>query len=226
MTSLVPSDSLRNFLGEASGTYYQSLKDVPAAIDYLRNRGMSGDSARLFRLGVVDDPLPGHEKYKGMLSIPYLTRAGVVSIRFRCIPEIEHPGQTCKEIPKHPKYRSLPSDPPRVYNVESLHKPSQVIAITEGEMDCVTATQAGIPTVGLPGVSSFRDYMTRLFAGYQTVWILADNDDKGQGEEFAEKIAGKIQNARISLMPPGHDVNSFVVENGAAALLDRLEFKK
>lgn len=226
MTSLVPSNSVKSFLGEASETYYQNLKDVPDAIDYLKNRGLSGASARLFQLGVVADPLPGHEKYKDMLSIPYLTRGGVVSIRFRCIPDITHPGQTCKEVPKHAKFRSLPGDQPRVYNTRALHVPSDYICIAEGEPDTWTAAQAGLPVVGLPGATSFRDYMPRLFAGYSVVYVLTDNDDKGEGQKFAEGIAVKVPSTRIILMPDGHDVNSFVLEQGPQALLDRLELKK
>lgn len=121
---------------------------------------------------------------------------------------------------------SLPGDQPRVYNTAALHRPSNFLCIAEGEPDTWTATQAGLPCVGLPGVSSFRDYMPRLFAGYEKIYVLADNDDKGQGLEFGEKIAERVPNTRVMLMPEGHDVNSFVLEQGPEALLDRLEIKK
>lgn len=211
---LVPSNSLRQFLGSAVEQYYSDLAGSNVAQDYLKSRGITGASAQYFRLGYVGNPLPGHEQYSGKLAIPYLTRSGVVSLRFRRIDDGDGP-----------KYLGLPGDTLRAFNVNALHKPGQRVCITEGEIDCITAHQAGLATVGLPGVASLREYTHRLFAGYQVVFILADNDDKGQGNQFAEKIAALVQNSRIILMPEGHDVNSFVMENGPEALLDRLERK-
>lgn len=219
MTSLVPSNSLKAFLGEASETYYQALRQDSAAIAYLKSRGISGDSAASFRLGVVASPLLGHEQYTGRLCIPYRTRAGTVSVRFRCI--------TCQEkCEGHPKYWGTPGDILRLFNPDALHIPTDYIVICEGEIDTITAVQAGLPAVGFPGVSALREYSPRLFAGYERVLILADNDDKGQGETFAERIAELVKNSRIVKMPTGHDVNSFVCAEGPEALLDRLEIKK
>jgi DNA primase len=161
-----------------------------------------------------------------MISIPYLTRSGVVTIRFRRIGDGDGP-----------KYRSVPGDPPRIYNPNALLVPSEYIAICEGEIDTVTAHEAGmraahgraadlgvsLPAVGVAGVSAFKSYFARCFKGYKAVFMLADGDDKGQGMEFAEKLAEQIKNLRICPMPAGHDVNSFVLANGPEALLDLLE---
>jgi DNA primase len=150
-----------------------------------------------------------------MLSIPYLTRTGVTAIRFRKLGDGDGP-----------KYRSEPGEPPRIFNANALLQPSDYIAICEGEFDAMAAQQAGIPAVGIAGVSAWKDYFARCFKGYKAVYILSDADDKGQGMEFAEKVAQQIKNARISPMPDGHDVNSFILANGPDALLERLEIKK
>lgn len=184
-------------------------------MEYLKSRGLSEDNAAFFRLGYVESPLPGHETARGMLSVPYLTRAGVMTVRFRRLGEGEGP-----------KYRSVPGDAPRIFNANALLVPSDHIAICEGEFDAMTATLAGIPAVGIAGVSAWKSYFARCFKGYRAVYILADQDDKGQGMEFAEKVAEQIKNARISPMPAGHDVNSFVLANGPEALLDQLEIKR
>ena len=199
---------------EATARYSAALKGHPVAVEYLKSRGLSGANALSFRLGVVENPLPGHEVATGMLSIPYLTRTGVTAVRFRRI--VGEDG---------PKYRSEPGEPPRIFNANALLQPSDYIAICEGEFDAMTAQQAGIPAVGIAGVSAWKDYFSRCFKGYKAVYILSDADDKGQGMEFAEKVAAQIKNARISPMPEGHDVNSYVLENGPEALLDRLEIK-
>ena len=219
--SLVPEPKSRAFLATASQTYHEGLRTAAAAVDYLKARGVSGASAQFFRLGVVADPLPGHEPYQGRLSIPYLTPSGPVTMRFRCI---EH--ADCKPIHKD-KYRSLPGDgTPRLYNTLDLTRNEPFVAICEGELDAVMAHQAGIPAVGLPGASAWtteaRFPMHRVFKGYDAVFILADADDDGQGEQFASEVAERITNARVILMPQGHDVNSFVLEFGEDALRAKL----
>lgn len=208
---LVPSNSQREFLADSTAAYYQAMKGSPA-VEYLLSRGLSGASAQSFRLGYVASPLPGHERYAGMLAIPYLTRSGPTSIRFRRIGEGEGP-----------KYQSVPGDEPRIYNPNALLADGPTVAICEGEIDCITANEAGISAVGIAGVSAWRSYFARCFKGYQAVYILADGDDKGQGREFADKVASVVNNARIIPMPTGHDVNSFVAEHGKAALLSKLE---
>lgn len=214
MTSLVPDPALKSFLEEATARYEGELARSPSAVEYLKKRGLSEDSAASYRLGFVENPLPGHETARGMLSVPYLTRSGVTTIRFRRLGDGDGP-----------KYRSVPGDPPRIYNAHALLVPSDHIAICEGEFDAIAATDAGIPAIGIAGVSAWKSYFSRCFKGYRAVYILADQDDKGQGMEFAEKVAEQIKNARISPMPAGHDVNSFVLANGRQALLDQLEIK-
>lgn len=215
MTSLVPDPALRSFLEEATARYEGELARSPDAVTYLKSRGLSVDSAASYRLGFVENPLPGHETARGMLSVPYLTRSGVVTVRFRRLGDGDGP-----------KYRSVPGDPPRIFNANALLIPSDHIAICEGEFDAIAATSAGIPAVGIAGVSAWKSYFARCFKGYRAVFILADQDDKGQGMEFAEKVAEQIKNARISPMPAGHDVNSFTLAHGPEALLNRLEIEE
>ena len=76
------SSSQKNFLLQATQRYAAKIE---LAEEYLLSRQLSVDEARVFHLGMVDDPLPGHEAYKGRLAIPYITPSGVVDIRFRGI---------------------------------------------------------------------------------------------------------------------------------------------
>ena len=76
------SKSQRELLAKATENYERNLGE---ALPYLLSRGITEETARMFRLGFVKNPETGHELYQGKLSIPYLTPAGVIDIRFRSL---------------------------------------------------------------------------------------------------------------------------------------------
>lgn len=166
----------------------------------------------------MEDPAPGHEQYVGKLAIPYLRPSSkndcdVVSIRFRCVEDHDHRG--------HGKYLTTAGDRPRLYNTLALLQPSSAVAICEGELDAITAQICGIPSVGVPGATSWLDHFAEPFMGYKQVFVLADGDEAGS--KFATTIKEKLYNARVIQMPDGEDVNSLVVKQGKSALLERIK---
>lgn len=204
------SESQRAFLWEATSKYRESLPGSPAD-EYLALRGIPTQTQ--FGLGYVADPLPGHEMYRGCLAIPYLRwspwrKWTAASIRFR---RLEGQG---------PKYMTVAGDKPRLYNTHALTRYSKDIAITEGEIDAITAELAGVPAVGVPGSQMWKPFFRELFLGYRNVNILADGDEPGM--DFARNVAKTLPNARIIPMPDGMDVNSLVLERGQDALLERI----
>ncbi|MET8382539.1 toprim domain-containing protein [Streptosporangium canum] len=208
MTSLVPSDSLRSFLEQASTRYQESLKGSPAETYLVEKRGLDNEVIERFSLGYVDVPLPGHEKYQGYLAIPYLTPDGsLTSIRFR---RLGGDG---------PKYLTVSGDMPRLYNAPALVQPYTGVCITEGEIDAITAEQCGLPAVGVPGATSWQSIWYLLFKQYDVVFVLTD-DDKA-GAEFGQAVSRGLETARVIPMTGG-DVNSFVREHGADALRRKL----
>lgn len=210
------SPSQKKFLREATERYRAAMAGSPAEA-YLASRSLGWASIKpevdRFALGYVGDPLPGHEMFRGYLAVPYLRwsqdRAwSVASIRFRCIQEHVHEG--------HGKYMSSPGDRPRLFNTLALLPPRDTIAVTEGELDAITAQAAGVPAVGVPGAESWKKHFRLPFRGYKQVFILADGDEAGR--KFAATVAASLPNSRIVPMPPRHDVNSFVAEAGSKAL--------
>lgn len=204
------SESQRTYLMEAARRYRNSLPGSTGE-EYLASRGIPTGTS--FGLGCVVDPLPGHEMYKGCLSIPYMRWSqwrgwSVADIRFRKIDGGK------------PKYLTMPGSKPRLFNTHALTRYSPDMAITEGELDAVVAELAGVPAVGVPGASMWRPYFRELFLGYRNVNILADGDDAGM--EFAKSVAKTLPNSRIISMPDGEDVNSLVVSKGAEALIERI----
>ena len=203
------SESQRAYLWDATSRYRESLPGSPAA-EYLASRGIPLETK--FGLGYVADPRPGHEMYRGCLAIPYLRwspwrKWSAASIRFRRLDD------------GHPKYMTVAGDKPRLFNTKALTNYSKDMAITEGEIDAITAELAGVPTVGVPGAQMWKPHFRELFMGYRNVNILADGDDAGM--EFARAVAKTLPNARIIPMPNRSDVNSLVNTQGKDALLER-----
>ena len=97
------SQSQKDLLGRAAEKYAASIYQ---AQDYLESRGIPLEVARLAQLGVVVEPEVGHEAFVGRLSIPYITKTGVVDLRFRSLnPAVE------------PKYMGMTGAETKMYNV-------------------------------------------------------------------------------------------------------------
>jgi DNA primase len=116
---------------------------------------------------------------------------------------------------------TVAGDRPRLYNTLALLPDSKSIAITEGEVDAITAQVCGVNAVGVPGVQAWQPHFREPFLGYRDVFVLADGDDAGM--QFANTVATQLPNAKIIPMPAGDDVNSVVLKNGKQTLLERMK---
>ena len=200
------SSTQRQFLLQAATEYAQHIHQ---ATDYLATRGLSVEEAKKFHIGVVDNPLPGHEGYKGKLVIPYITPSGVVDLRFRSIHG------------EDPKYIGLPGAKTTMFNAQSVLTADGYICVTEGEIDCITTVvKTGHPAVGIPGANNWKPYYSKILDDFDTVIVLADGDSPGL--EFGKKISRELGNVNIVQMPEGHDVNSIVLQEGASWLDERI----
>lgn len=200
------SSMQKHFLLRATQQYSSHLK---LAEGYLATRSLSVDEGRIFHLGVVEDPLPGHEAYKGRLSIPYITPSGVVDIRFR--------GMHGED----PKYMGLIGAKTTIFNTQACFVADKYICVTEGEFDCILMSNKTIhPTIGIPGASNYKSHYTRILDDYDTVIVLADGDAAGQ--EFGKKIARELSNVNIIAMPDNEDVNSVITKTGVDWINERI----
>jgi 5S rRNA maturation endonuclease (ribonuclease M5) len=188
----------KELLGIAAATY---AENIYLAEDYLKSRGIPLEIARLASLGVVAEPETGHEAYVGRLSIPYITKTGVVDLRFRSLnPAVE------------PKYMGMTGAETRMYNVLDVERASDYIAVCEGEIDTLTLSRiVGVPCVGVPGANSWKKHYTRLLADFERVFVFADGDQPGT--EFARSLARELP-VTIIQSPDGHDVNSLFLQEG------------
>ena len=200
------SQSQKELLAKATTRY---AGNISLAIDYLEGRGISQEVARRARLGVVVEPEPGQEAYVGRLSIPYITKTGIVDLRFRSLdPAVE------------PKYMGMTGQETKMYNVLDIELAGDWIGVCEGELDTITLSKCvGIPCIGVPGANSWKKHYTRLLADFERVFVFADGDQPGK--EFAASLARELP-VTIVTMPDGEDVNSVYVKHGSEYIREKM----
>ena len=202
-------NSQKELLERATLKYQENIY---LAEDYLKSRGIPIEVARLARLGVVAEPEVGHEMYQGRLAIPYVTKTGVVDLRFRSLnPAVE------------PKYMGLTGADTRMYNVLDIERAGDYIGICEGELDTLTLSACvGIPCVGVPGANSWKKHYSRLLADFERVYVFADGDQPGK--EFATSLSRELP-VTIVNFPDGEDVNSYYIKYGADSIREKAGLK-
>jgi len=207
----VKQNHLQRELLDLATTKYAA--NIFQAEDYLASRGITREAARLARLGVVGEPDVGHEQFQGRLSIPYITKTGVVDLRFRSLnPAVE------------PKYMGMTGAETKMYNVLDVERAGDFIGVCEGEIDTITVSSLiGIPCVGVPGANSWKKHYTRLLADFERIFVFADGDQPGK--EFATSLARELPVTTIQL-PDGHDVNSMFVLEGASYFHKKIGFNE
>ena len=201
-------EQLRSLL-EAVNHYSKNLDT--RALEYLEGRGISEDVALQFSLGLVTDPINGHENHAGWLSIPYLTALGMcVGVKFRRLDDGK------------PKYGAPTGQKAHLYNVADVTIDSGAIVICEGELDAVVVSGLiNIPAVGVPGVQAWKPHFSKLLNGYESVFIVGDNDTKEDGSnpgaDFSKRVQQEVLNGVIVQLPTNMDINDYYLAYGADA---------
>lgn len=226
-TFLMPSVKRRALLEQAALQYGEAL-DSPSstnpgesALSYLQSRGIDYVTATEWRLGYVAEPAPGHERMQGMLAIPYVSPAGVIGMKFRCIQQHD-----CKAH-GHVKYDSEKGVGSYLFGVLNLQTDSPFVCICEGELDTIAATAlASLPAVGISGATKWKAHWQYVFEGYDEVVVFLDGDAGKDGkppasDKFESTILGALSNARSVRLPLGEDVNSFLVAHDAKELWEK-----
>lgn len=169
--------------------------------------------AQAAHLGYVSEPEPGHERFAGMLAIPYVTASGPIAIKFRCLC-----GQDCKAM-GHQKYDSPSGQHARLYNAGAIASTRETTAlICEGELDAVVAQGLfGVPALAAPGTTWF-EHWSRCFADFERVVIVADNDRRDDGSnpglKHAKHVQSSIPMSEIALPPLGLDLTDWIKDAG------------
>lgn len=211
------SKEQRQYLERAWETYSPHLGD---AEEWLAGRGLDLEFAASRGLGVVTNPLPGHEPAAGYLAIPYLTNAGPVNFEFRCIQS-----HNCKEVPNHTKYFRRKGSGVNIYGVQAVAWATDWVVVTEGAIDALTWQQIGVPALGVPGAENWKDYWANLLEDFSRVYLAEDGDSAGKDLWIAMSEHVDQSNTMVvrMRMPDGEDSNSMYLKHGKDYLLGRIK---
>lgn len=183
-----------------------------AGMGYLISRGITTETARRFRLGC--DPQTGR------LTIPYLSPAGPWHVKYRCIAH-----DNCKQVHAD-KYSYDPGSGQHLYNASTLLDAERVVVV-EGELDAVTAEQAGVPAVAFPGAQTWQrnTHWRWCFDSCIEITVVADGDEPGRKAAgvVAESLRRAVQaDVDVAVLPDGEDTNSLIGSRGVGAWLGEI----
>jgi len=198
---------LFDVLEQASQLYQQQLRNSERAIEYLKQRGLSGEIARRYKLGyapegwnflldsmesnannikhlkdagmlVEKSPGKRYDRFRDRIMFPILDRRGrTIAFGGRIIDDGE------------PKYLNSPETPifHKGYELYGFYEARQTlrnlqrIVVVEGYMDVVALAQNGIEyAVASLGTATTKDQIQKLFRSVHQVIFCYDGDQAGQ----------------------------------------------
>ncbi len=239
-------DNLYDTLQKCSEFYQQQLKQNDIAVNYLKQRGISGQTARDFAIGYAP---PGWSNLQGEHKL--LVDGGMLIEkdngqaydRFRhrlMFPIHDRRGRTIAfggrviDAEDNPKYLNSPETTifhkgSEIYGLFELRKAVtkiEQIYITEGYMDVVALAEHDIKTaVATLGTAINNAQIEMLFRNCKTLIFCFDGDSAGKKAAWRSLEAslkslkeGRI--ARFLFMPDGYDPDSFVKEFGKEMFIE------
>jgi DNA primase len=198
---------LYEVLQQAALSYASELKKAPRAIDYLKQRGLSGEVARTFQLGYAPDswdfilaqhnnnpsrqaaclkagltieknPQKHYDRFRDRIMVPIRDRRGrVIGFGGRILDKGEPKYLNSPETPVFHKGEELYG----LYEARQAVKDLQRIIIVEGYMDVVALAQHGIPyAVATLGTATSQQQISKLFRIVPELVFCYDGDAAGK----------------------------------------------
>jgi DNA primase len=240
-------------LAAAERFFRAQLRTHQPAIDYLKKRGLSGDTAKLYGIGYAPDswdalaqhfPDPTHALTAGLLKKKEETGRVFDVFRDRVMFPIRDTrgrviafgGRTLGNDPA--KYLNSPETPlfHKGRNLFGLYEAKQSskselpsLLVVEGYMDVVMLAQYGIRNVvATLGTATTREHLALLFKSTSRVVFCFDGDRAGRsaawrGLEQALPEVYEGRECRFMFLPEGHDPDTLVQEIGADAFHAHVE---
>jgi DNA primase len=229
---------------EQSSQYYETqLKQTPEAIEYLKNRGISGQTAKTFAIGYAPpgwNNLSGDEKQLVETGMLVKKESGNAYDRFRhrlMFPIRDRRGRTIAfggrviNPEDNPKYLNSPESPlfhksDEIYGLYELKKAVtniDRIYVTEGYMDVVALAEHGVKTaVATLGTAINNRQIESLFRVCKNLVFCFDGDAAGKKAAWRslEQCLASLKEGRLArflFLPEGQDPDSYISEFGGEA---------
>lgn len=232
-----PNKPLYALMERASSFYRQSLKDHQTrqqAVDYLKNRGLTGEIARDFALGYAPPGwdnllthLDGETQQATAVAAGVLVKndAGRIYDRFReriVFPIRDRRGRVIAFGGRvlgddKPKYLNSPESPIfhkgrelyGLYEVRRANRKLERIIVVEGYMDVIALAQADISNaVATLGTATSTEHLERIFRVVPEVVFCFDGDDAGR------KAAERALHNTLPTMSDGRQAKFLFLREG------------
>jgi DNA primase len=244
-----PKTNLYEVTEKATRIFQQQLKTTTMAIEYLKNRGISGETCKTFQLGYAlnewdallkrfdqsehellkrtglstqNDQQRTYDKFRNRLMFPIHDKRGRV-IAF---------GGRAVEADQKPKYLNSPETDlfhkgNELYGLHLARKHSSenYVLVVEGYMDVIALHQQGVNNaVATLGTATSSQHISSLFKVWDRIVFCFDGDSAGvQAAEKALNTALPLyldhKIIDFLFLPQGEDPDSFVMQQGKDAFI-------
>ena len=235
---------------EQSAQYYEvQLKQTSQAIDYLKDRGISGQTAKTYAIGYAPqgwNNLGGDEKQLVETGMLVKKETGKPYDRFRhrlMFPIRDRRGRTIAfggrviNPEDNPKYLNSPESPlfhksDEIYGLYELKKAVtniDRIYVTEGYMDVVALAEHGVKTaVATLGTAINNRQIESLFRVCKNLVFCFDGDAAGKKAAWRslEQCLASLKEGRLArflFLPEGQDPDSYISEFGSEAFEQQVD---
>lgn len=226
---------LLSVLADAARYYRSQLREHPAAIGYLKRRGLTGEIAAAFGLGFAPDgwdhlvralgtTAPQQEllvqaglaarrdgggvydRFRGRVIFPiHDYRGRIVGFGGRIIDKGEPKYLNSPETPLFQKGRELYG----LYRARDAIRREGLVVIVEGYMDVVALAQSGVDyAVATLGTATTRDHLERIFRFAPHVVFCFDGDRAGR------EAARRVLDTALSVLHEGRQASFLFLPEG------------
>jgi DNA primase len=225
-----------------------------AAREYMKSRGLGSEVAKAWKIGFAPDSWDGllgemrrqgykepelaasglfskgdegdrlYDRFRGRLMFPICNDTGEV---------IAFSGRVLNAGQSPAKYLNSPETIlfTKGAVLFGLHKSKRALIdrkqaiVCEGQVDLITAFEAGVQNVIAPQGTAFTDRQARILKRYvDEVMLCFDSDAAGEkaAERSLRQLMAEGLQVRVVQMPPGEDPDSLIRREGADAFRSRI----
>ena len=248
--------SLGEFMMAAMNFYRRELKKTPRAIEYFKNRGLTGEVAAKFGLGYAPDDWQGlkgavddytasalvecglvidnaegkrYDRFRDRVMFPILDQRGnVIGFGGRVIDQGEPKYLNSPETPLFEKGRELYG----LFQARRAIRDTQTAIVVEGYMDVVALAQSGVDNaVATLGTATTPMHVQKLLRMADNLVFCFDGDKAGQRAawralEQSLPVVIDGKDVRFLFLPQEDDPDTFVRRLGKEAFLTEVKNAK